>query len=391
MFFRSSFDSVLGDAAWRERERFRRRRELALQAVIAFVIVVTVVALAVNVRANLDARHIQSGFGFLFQRAGFEVSDKLIAFTSASAVWKGFLVGLLNTLRVAALTIVTATMLGVVVGLMRLSRNALLRFLGAAHVEVYRNIPLLVLLLAIYLTVSELLPGVREAVGISGWIYLSKSGLVFAVPQWGEMAVVGSLAVGALLGAWVSHAAQRRTTRQLAAFYGLAACLGSATVLWFVFGMLGGWNQPQPTRFSISGGVQLTPEFVTLWLGLTLFTSASIAEIVRAGVLSVRTDQWLAGMALGLTYGETTSYVVFPQALKLIMPPLSSQYMSLTKNSSLAVLVGYPDLVNIGTTVMNVTGQAIEVIFIIMSVYLVINLLISLAMNGLNQRIMQGQ
>lgn len=390
MFARDGFGIVPGDEAWLAREKVRRRREYTIQAALVLALVAFIAVLASNVEANLAAKNIHSGFEFLKHRAGFEISDQLVTYTSDDPLWKAFLTGLLNTLRVSACTIVSATLLGSVVGLMRLSRNGVVRFLGAAHVEAYRNVPLLVLLLALYLVVTELLPGVREAWHIGDWIYLSKSGLLCAVPVMGATALLIAAAVGAA-GGWIASRLLRRTqTNLIAGTLGFCVAVVLGFVVWALCGAVGGWDHPIATRFAMRGGAAMTPEFLTLWVGLTMFTSASIAEIVRAGVESVRPGQWAAAAALGLTTGESVSYVIFPQAMRLIMPPLASQFMTLTKNSSLAVMVGYPDLVNVGTTVMNVTGQALEVICIIMGVYLTVNIVISVIMNRVNARIMRA-
>ncbi len=382
--------SVPGDEAWRRREKTRKRKEYTLQAVLVLLLVSVLASLSLNVAENLEAKNIRSGFDFLFGPAGFDIGEKLIAFQSSDALWKAFLNGLFNTLRVSCWAILSATVLGVVVGAMRISRHPMLRFLGAAHVEAYRNVPLLVLLLAIYLVVTELLPGVRQAWHVGNWIYLSKTGLLYAAPLMGFKAVLCGLGVG-LLGAWTGYkTALRRTTGLFAGLIGLAAFAVTYALVWVLCGVVGGWDVPVATRFSMRGGSQLTPEFLTIWLGLTMFTSAAIAEIVRAGVQAVRPGQWHAAYALGLTRGQTVSYVVFPQAMRLAIPPLASQYMNLTKNSSLAVMVGYPDIVNIGNTAINVSAQALEVIAIIMAVYLTINLVIAMIMNAVNAVIMRA-
>lgn len=382
--------SVPGDEAWRRRENTRKRKEYTIQAVLVLLLVSVLASLSLNVAENLEAKNIRSGFDFLFGPAGFDIGEKLIAFQSSDALWKAFLNGLFNTLRVSCWAILSATVLGVVVGAMRISRHPMLRFLGAAHVEAYRNVPLLVLLLAIYLVVTELLPGVRQAWHVGNWIYLSKTGLLYAAPLMGFKAVLCGLGVG-LLGAWAGYkTALRRTTELFAGLIGLAAFAVTYALVWVLCGVVGGWDVPVATRFSMRGGSQLTPEFLTIWLGLTMFTSAAIAEIVRAGVQAVRPGQWHAAYALGLTRGQTVSYVVFPQAMRLAIPPLASQYMNLTKNSSLAVMVGYPDIVNIGNTAINVSAQALEVIAIIMAVYLTINLVIAMIMNAVNAVIMRA-
>lgn len=389
MFSRDSFSIVPGDDAWIARETLRRRREFTIQAVLILILVALIAMLASNVEANLAAKNIRSGFHFLMNRAGFEISDQLVPYSSAEPLWKAFVVGLLNTLRVSACSIVTATVLGVIVGLMRLSRNGVVRFLGAAHVEAYRNIPLLVLLLALYLVVTELLPGVRAAWHAGDWIYLSKAGLLYAVPEMAGASAIAAV-VALLAGIGASFLLRRRETSLVSNCGGFVVFLVVFCAAWCVCGAIDGWNHPVATRFSMRGGAQLTPEFLTLWVGLTLYSSAMIAEIVRAGVQSVRPAQWDAAYALGFRTSETVSYVIFPQAMRLIVPPLSSQFMTLTKNSSLAVMVGYPDLVNVGTTAMNVTGQALEVICIIMGVYLTVNIVISIIMNGINARIMSA-
>ena len=261
---------------------------------------------------------------------------------------------------------------------------------GKAHVEFYRNIPLLVLLLAVYLAVTELLPAGRTALHVGDWVFLSKSGLQYASPLMGGWAMWIAAGAGAACGFASAFFARRRMTGLMANTTGIAVFAGVFIVAWVLCGVVSGWDHPVQTRFALRGGSQISPEFLALSLGLTLFTSASIAEIVRAGVLAVKAGQWDAGLALGMTMTETVSYVIFPQSMRLVIPPLASQYMNLTKNSSLAVMVGYPDLVNIGNTVINVSAQALEVICIIMAVYLTLNLVISVVMNALNARIMRA-
>ncbi|HEY9067318.1 MAG TPA: ABC transporter permease subunit [Burkholderiaceae bacterium] len=378
--------AAIGDAAWRARQRSRRLREWALQAALVLVLLVLAVAFARNVVANLEARQIKSGFDFLRDPAGFNIGELLFDYSASDSYLRAFAVGMGNTLRVSVFGIVLASVLGVVVGLMRLSQHPLLAWLGAAYVEVFRNTPLVIQLLAIYLVVTELLPEASSAIAIDGAALLSKEGLQIAVPQAARAALLAALAALAIVGlaAWL---AARRWLEVGAGLVAVVAGGVAALVAWLLAGVASGWSQPALDGFLITGGASLTPEFLALWLGLSLFTSASIAEIVRAGVQAVPVGQWHAALALGLPRGQAMSGVIFPQALRLIVPPLASQYMNLIKNSSLAVVIGYPDLVSIANTAINQNGQALEVIVIIMAVYLSLNLLVAVIMNAINARV----
>ncbi|WP_305113578.1 ABC transporter permease subunit, partial [Parasutterella excrementihominis] len=283
-----------------------------------------------------------------------------------------------------------ATVLGVIIGLMRLSKHPLLKFLGAAHVEFYRNIPLIVQLLLIYLIITELLPDSMEAVNFGSWGLLSKAGLQFAVPASNSTACTWSFVAAGLAFFLTRPLFLKIYTGLISTVFSLSTALVVGGAAWLCFGIFGGWSKPELQGFAIEGGASLSPEFLALWIGLTFFTSSSIAEIIRAGVLAVPRGQWHAAEALGMTRLEAISYVIFPQALKLAIPPLASQYMNLTKNSSLAVVVGYPDLVSIGNSTINLNGQALEVIVIIMSVYLFLNLVISVVMNSINRIVIRG-
>ena len=374
------------DAAWHARRRARLRRDWLLQGAVALVLVGLAVLLARNVHANLGARQIRSGFDFLRDPAGFNIGELLFEYTSRDSYLRAFAVGMSNTLRVALAGIVLASVLGVGIGLLRLSRHPLVAGLCAAWVEVFRNIPLLIQLLAIYLLITELLPGSSEALSVDAIALLSKEGLQVAVPRSGALALGVALAAFAL-GALVGRAAARRWLDAGAGLVAIAAGAVAAIVAWLLVGAVGGWSRPVLDGFLIDGGASLTPEFLALWLGLGLFTSASIAEIVRAGALSVPEGQWHAALALGMTRRQAIAAAIFPQALRLAVPPLASQYMNLIKNSSLAVVIGYPDLVSIGNTSINQNGQALEVILIIMAVYLTLNLVVALIMSAVNARV----
>jgi general L-amino acid transport system permease protein len=375
-----------GDTAWRARQRARRRRDWLLQGALALVVVGLLIGLAQNVAANLEARQIKSGFGFLADPAGFNIGELVFDFSARDSYLRAFAAGVANTLRVSLAGIVVASALGVVAGLMRLSRHALLAWLGSAYVEVFRNTPLLIQLLAIYLLVTELLPDSSLALSLDGVALLSKQGLQIAVPAAGGAALACALVAGVLAGA-AALVARRGWTTGGGGVFGFGTGMAAALIVWLGVGAATGWSRPVLDGFLISGGASLTPEFLALWLGLSLFTSGSIAELVRAGALAVPAGQWQAALALGLTRRQAMAGVIFPQAMRLAIPPLASQYMNLVKNSSLAVAIGYPDLVSIANTSINQNGQALEVIVIIMAVYLSLNLVIALVMSAVNARV----
>jgi general L-amino acid transport system permease protein len=375
-----------GDAAWRARQRARRRREWLLQGALAFVVAAALAGLALNVAANLEARQIKSGFGFLHDPAGFNIGELLFDYSAHDSYLRAFAVGMANTLRVSLAGIVLACALGVIVGLMRMSHHALVAWLGAAYVEVFRNTPLLIQLLAIYLLVTELLPDSSAALSLDGVALLSKQGLQVAVPAPGWLALACAASAGVAAGT-AGFVAARRWLTVGAGLVGLLAALVAGLVAWLATGVIAGWSRPVLEGFLISGGAALTPEFLALWLGLSLFTSASIAELVRAGAQAVPIGQHNAALALGLTRGQAMAGVIFPQALRLAIPPLASQCMNLIKNSSLAVAIGYPDLISIANTSINQNGQALEVILIIMAVYLSLNLVVAVIMGAINARV----
>jgi general L-amino acid transport system permease protein len=308
----------------------RRGRELLVQAALAAVLLLAAAFLLWNVSQNLASSKIASGIAFLWREAGFEIGETtFIAYSAADTYLRALAVGLANTFRVAAVGVVLTTVLGTMLGLARLSPNFLLEKLAAGYVEVMRNIPLLVQLFFWYAIISEVLPGPHEALNPLPGVYLSNRGIFFPLP--------------------------------------------------------GDW--PELSGFNFTGGGTLTPEFAALLVGLVTYTAAFIAEIVRAGILSVPRGQVDAALSMGLVRRDQLRHVVLPQALRLIVPPMTSQYLNLTKNSSLAVAIGYPDLVSIANTTMNQTGQAIEGVAIIMAVYLSISLSISAFMNWYNRRV----
>jgi general L-amino acid transport system permease protein len=343
-----------------------------------------------NAKANLAAQRITSGFGFLDQTAGFSVNQSLIPYNESDTYGRVFLVGLLNTLLVAVL----ATILGFVIGIARLSPNWLVARLAGAYVELIRNLPLLFQILFWYLAVLGALPGPRQSISLFGEIFLNNRGIIVPAPTGGEgaglVAAAGAVGIIAMLAlrSWARRR-QARTGAQFPLFWiGCAVIVGLPLAVLAATGFPIGFQKPELRGFNFVGGVRLIPEFVALLIALTTYTAAFIAEVVRAGVLAVPRGQTEAASALGLRRGLTLRLIVVPQALRVIVPPLTNQYLNLTKNSSLAVAVGYPDLFAVfAGTALNQTGQAIEIIAITMAVYLVISLLTSALMNWYNARL----
>jgi general L-amino acid transport system permease protein len=346
-----------------------------------------------NTLANMRARGIQSGFDFITQPAGFAIGESIVPFDSAESYGKAYLVGLSNTLRVAVVGIAAATLLGTLVGIGRLSRNLLVRSLCGAYVEVLRNIPLLLQLFIWYFLLTELLPPVESALQpLTGLVFFSKNGLQFPVPLWsaGHGGTLAGLAAGGV-AAWLwqrfARARFEASGQALPTFWPGAGLLLLCTVVgWLAAGSPSGLDVPERTEISVIGGGAVTPEFLTVLFGLTVYTASYIAEVVRAGIQSVAYGQHEAAAALGLSRGHELRLVQLPQALRVIIPPLTSQYLNLTKNSSLAVAVGYPDLVSIAATSLNQTGRAIECIALVMACYLTLSLLTSALMNLYNRR-----
>ena len=349
---------------------------------------------ALNVKANLDALKIASGFGFLDNTAGFAVNQSLIPYNESDTYGRVFLVGLLNTLLVAGIGIVLATILGFFIGIARLSRNWLLARLAEAYVELIRNLPLLFQLLFWYLAVLGTLPGPRQSISLFGEVFLNNRGVIVPAPVAGKGAgaVVAVFAVSVIaivaLKLWATRL-QMRTGRQVPLLWiSLTLLVVPSLVALIATGFPIGFERPELRGFNFVGGIRLLPEFLALLVALTTYTAAFIAEVVRAGLLAVPRGQSEAASALGLRRGLTLRLIVVPQALRVIVPPLTNQYLNLTKNSSLAVAVGYPDLFAVfaGTT-LHQTGQAIEIIAITMAVYLAISLITSALMNWYNARI----
>jgi general L-amino acid transport system permease protein len=373
--------------------RSERARNVLYQVLLLAAVVGIGWYLVSNTLHNLESRNIQTGFGFLSREAGFEISETHVRYEPSDSYSRAFLVGIVNTLIVAALGIVLATVLGTLIGVARLSPNWLLAKLASGYVEVMRNVPLLLQLFVWYGLFTELLPPVREAIELGGLAFISQRGfrLAWPAPHEAWTAVGWALVAGAVLAlAWRSRARaiQRATGRQLpVGLPAIGLMLGLPAIAWAVLGAPTQIEVPEMAGFDFQGGKVMSPEFAALLIGLSTYTAAFIAEVVRAGILAVDRGQGEAAMALGLTPGQRLRLVTLPQALRVIIPPMTSQYLNLTKNSSLAVAIGYPDLVAVANTTMNQTGQAIEAIAILMAVYLTISLAISFFMNWYNDRV----
>jgi general L-amino acid transport system permease protein len=366
-------------------------RALVYQVVAVAVIALLVFYLANNTATNMRARGIQSGFDFLGGAAGFDIGESLFAFDSGEPYWRAYLVGMTNTLRVAVLGIVLTTILGTLIGVGRFSRNALVRGLCLCYVEFFRNIPVLLQLLMWYLFFTEVLPVSTEAWQL-GPLFLSKGGLNFPIPVWatGQVMAAWGLLAG-LVAAWFyrGHAQRRFEATGLprsTVLAPLALALACGVAGWILGGAPTALDRPIQGEFAIENGGSLTPEFMALMLGLTVYTAAFVAEVVRGGIQSVSLGQSEAASALGLNRGQTMRLVMLPQALRVIIPPMTNQFLNLTKNSSLAVAIGYPDVVSIANTAINQTGRAVECIAIIMLVYLSTSLFTSVLMNWYNAR-----
>jgi general L-amino acid transport system permease protein len=369
-----------------------RVRGLVWQIVVVGIVGAIAWWLWSNTVHNLEVRRIATGFGFLEREAGLPIAESLIEYSPTDTYLRALTVGLLNTLKVAVVGIILATILGTLLGIARLSRNWLLSKLAALYVEVIRDLPLLLQLLFWY-AILQGLPGPRQALNPVEGVFLSNRGLKLPWIEWQDAHSFALLAF--VLGAaatWLYRrqalAKQMRDGQPRRVWpVALGAMLALPVAVWAAMGAPWTVDWPALRGFNFRGGLTMSPEYFALLLGLVLYTAGFIAEIVRAGILAVPQGQWEAAQALGLHPGQVLRQIVLPQALRVIVPPMTSQYLNITKNSSLAVAIGYQDIVSIANTTLNQTGQAIEGIAIIMLVYLTISLSISLFMNWYNARI----
>ncbi|CAH6801621.1 putative ABC transporter membrane subunit YhdX [Vibrio chagasii] len=347
-----------------------------------------------NALTNLEARGIATGFDFLSQEAGFGIGLTLVEYDETFSYGRTFVVGLLNTALVSVLGIILATVLGFSMGVARLSSNWLVSRFAAVYIEIFRNIPLLLQIFFWYFAVLQALPSARQSLSLGEAIFLNVRGLYFPAPvlEQGSSIVIASLIAGIvatiIINIWANNK-QKLTGQQTPMFrIALSLVVGLPLVVYFVLGMPISAEYPELKGFNFRGGISIIPELAALVLALSIYTASFIAEIVRSGINAVSHGQTEAAMSLGLPRARTLKLVIIPQALRIIIPPLTSQYLNLTKNSSLAMAIGYPDLVSVfaGTT-LNQTGQAIEIIAMTMGVYLTLSLLTSALMNIYNRKV----
>jgi general L-amino acid transport system permease protein len=363
------------------------------QAVVILAVAAAAVWLTGNMLDAMNERGLGFGFSFLGRQAGFEIPESPVPYSARSTYGQAFLVGLLNTLFVSLVGIVLATILGIFVGIARLSSNWLVRNIAGTYVELIRNTPLLVQLFLIYFTFLQL-PSVANTLHIGDVAFLNQRGVFLPGPQiaagfglWVAFLIVG---LGGVVGAgWLARRREDRGDDPIhLRTIGIVALIGLALGGWLVAGGAPlTFDVPEQQRFNFAGGLALSPEFAALLIGLVVYTAAFIGEVVRGGIQAVRRGQVEAARALGLSEAQVLRLVVFPQALRIIVPPLTSQYLNLTKNSSLAVAIGYPDLFKVGQTMSNQTGQPVAVMVLVMGTYLAISLATSGLMNLYNRRV----
>ena len=346
-----------------------------------------------NTLANLERQNIATGLGFLEKQSSFEIGESLISYSAADTYFKALLVGALNTLLVSFIGIVLTVILGTFIGIARLSTNWLVSRLAAIYIEVFQDIPILLQLFFWYAFFYEILPGPRQALNPFNGVFLCNRGLIFGIPaahpafMYMGIAFVAAIAAVWALKRW-ARGRQARTGQAFPTFrVGVGILIGLPIVAWWLGGAPTAMDVPELKGFNFRGGVSVSPEFTALLLGLVLYTAAFVAEVVRAGIQSVSRGQTEAALSIGLRPGQVLNLVILPQALRVIVPPLTSQMLNLTKNSSLAVAIGYPDFVSVAGTTINQTGQAIEGVGLIMAVYLIFSLSTSAFMNWYNKKI----
>jgi general L-amino acid transport system permease protein len=370
-----------------------RKRAIIFQFLSIGVVGLIVWYLVSNTVVNLQKQSIATGFGFLQKEAAFEIGESLIPYSAADTYIRALLVGALNTIKVSFVGIVVTLLLGTIIGVARLSTNWLVAKLSAIYIEVMQDLPILLQLVFWYAIFYESLPPPSEALCPGAGIYLCKRGVAFTIPEahpahlFMLFAFLGACVAAYFIRRW-ARKRQERTGQYFPVFrVSLALLIGLPFIVWLAAGSPMKMNAPKLTVFNFEGGLTVSPEFMALLLGLVLYTSAFVAEVVRAGIQSVGKGQREAAMSIGLRPTQVLNLVILPQALRVIVPPLTSQMLNLTKNSSLAVAIGYPDFVSVANTTINQTGQSIEGVALIMAVYLVFSLSTSAFMNWYNKRV----
>lgn len=369
-------------------------RGVFYQVVVAILVVLFLVWIVNNTAANLQAQNKTSGFDFLGKTAGFDISFSLLPWSRTSYYWEAFLVGLTNTILVAAIGIFFATILGFILGIARLSSNFIISRIATVYIETIRNIPLLLQLFFWYFAVLKAMPAVRNSLALPFDVFINQRGLFVPKPlpdeQFGYVVIafLVGIALSVVLRAWAKRRLEATGKRFPTFWASVLLIFGLSAIVGIVTGAQVAFDPPVLQRFNFSGGLELPPEFVALVFGLTIYTAAFIGETVRGGIMAVSHGQTEAAQSLGLKEGDRLRLVIVPQAMRVIVPPLTSQYLNLTKNSSLGAAIGYPELVNVFSgTVLNQTGRAIEVIAMTMAVYLTLSLLTSGIMNWYNARV----
>ncbi len=369
-----------------------RSRGLFFQLIVLLSIASFLAFITANTIANLQKAGLTAGFEFLTNQAFFDINQRLISFSSQSSFGRALVVGLLNTVLVSSLGIIAATIIGFLAGILRLSKNWLVSRIVTTYVEITRNVPLLLQIIFWWATLTSL-PRVRDSVEIFEVFFLNNRGLRGPSPIfepsffWVLLTFLIGLVATFALGLW-SRRRQLETGRTFRVLpMGLLLIVGIPVLIFFGLNEPMVWEIPKRTRFNFTGGINITPELLALWVALATYTGAFISEIVRAGILSVSVGQTEAAQSLGLRNKQTMRLIILPQAFRVIIPPLTSQYLNLTKNSSLAIAIGYQDLVSIGGTILNQSGHALEIVAIWMAVYLSLSLATSAYMNWYNKRI----
>ena len=364
---------------------------VAGQAVFVVLLVVVAREAFLNLQFGVRQQGIDLSFDFLENRAGFGIKEGALSYSPNESFFKAFLVGVVNTVTVASVGIVLATLLGLVIGVARLSTNWLVRRIAQAYVELIRNIPVLVQIIFWWVAVILALPVIGGGLSVGGVAFLSNRGAAILWPRLGPGAgvwglfLLGAAAVAAGTWLWRARVSDRTGAPPRRFPFSAGAFLAVAVAGYAVAGGPLSLDVPEPSRFGYQGGVQVSAEYAALLLGLVVYTAAFIAEIVRGSIQAVSRGQKEAAEALGLTTGQQLRLVVLPQALRIAIPPINSQYLNLTKNSSLAIAIGYPEIVSVSSTIINQAGRATQMLLLVMATYLTLSLIISVVMNGLNR------